>query len=161
VLSYAAIKAVAVALNPVAVADVLGGSLVDVTMVATLAHIYGLQMSWMHAQKLVASIFKAAGWVMLGEAMTSAASSAFKALTIGHGVVLTAVPQGAAAGYGSYVVGHAAKYYFEHGSSWGHEGPKVVVRRILEETDKPSVLEQLKNEIRKTIRLNPHAAKTQ
>ena len=58
--------------------------------------------------------------------------------------MLTAVPQGAAAGYGSYIVGQAAKYYFEHGASWGGEAPKTVVQRILEETDKQSVLEQLK-----------------
>ena len=159
ILSYAALKSMAVALNPVAVADVLGGSVVDVTMVATLAHIYGLQMSWMHARKLVASILKAAGWVMLGEVLTTTASSAFKALTVGYGLVLTAVPQGAAAGYGSYIVGQAAKYYFEHGSSWGTEGPKAVVRRILDETDKRSVLAHLKEEIRNAIRDNPHAAK--
>jgi small GTP-binding protein len=159
IVSYAALKSVAVALNPIAVADVLGGSAVDITMVATLARIYGLEMSWTHARRLVASILKAAGWVMLGEALTSAASSAFKALTIGYGVAVTAVPQGAAAGYGSYIVGQAAKYYFEHGSSWGSEGPKAIIRRILEQTDKPSVLAHLKDEIRNTIRLNPHAAK--
>ena len=82
---------------------------------------------------------------------------AFKALTLGYGTVLTAVPQGAAAGYGSYIVGQTAKYYFEHGASWGGEGPKKIVKRILDETDKQSVLERLKDEIRKTLNLNPHA----
>ena len=65
--------------------------------------------------------------------------------------------KGAAAGYGSYIVGQAAKYYFEHGSSWGGEGPKKVVKRILDQTDKQSVLDQLKSEIRRTLNLNPHA----
>ena len=36
-------------------------------MVLTLAHIYGLEMSWMHARKLVNSILHAAGWVLVGE----------------------------------------------------------------------------------------------
>ncbi len=40
-------------LNPLAMADVLGGGAVDVTMVVTLAHIYGLEMSTMHAKGLV------------------------------------------------------------------------------------------------------------
>jgi len=157
IASYAGLKAVAVALNPIAVADVLGGTAVDVTMVVTLAHVYGLELSTMHARSLIASIVKAAGWVMLGEMTTHVLSSSFKGLTLGYGTVLTAVPQGAAAGYGSFVVGQAAKYYFEHGASWGGEAPKTVVRRILDETDKSSVLEQLKNEIRKKMHLNPHA----
>jgi uncharacterized protein (DUF697 family) len=157
IASYAGLKSVAVALNPLPVADVLGGSAVDVTMVVTLAHIYGLEMSTVHARGLITSIIKAAGWVMLGEATTQVLSSAFKGLTGGFGAVLTAVPQGAAAGYGSFVVGQAAKYYFEHGSSWGGEAPKTVVRRILQETDKSSVLDQLKHEIKAKMRTNPHA----
>ena len=40
---------VAVAVNPVPVADVLGGTAVDVSMVVTLAHIYGLEMTWANA----------------------------------------------------------------------------------------------------------------
>jgi small GTP-binding protein len=155
--SYAAIKSLAVALNPVAVADVLGGSAVDVTMVVTLAHIYGLEMSTSHAKGLVSSILKAAGWVLLGEAATHVFSSAFKGLTLGYGTVLTAIPQGAAAGYGSYIVGQAAKYYFEHGSSWGGEAPKTVVRRILQQTDKSSVIQHLKDEIKNRMKTNLHS----
>ena len=155
--SYAGLKAVAVALNPVGVIDVLGGSAVDAAMVVTLAHIYGLELSWVHARKLVTSILKAAGLVMLGELVVGVSSSIFKTLTIGYGTVLTAVPQGAAAGFGSYIVGKAAKYYFEHGASWGGEGPKAVVKRILDQTDKQSVLEHLKDQIKRKLQLNVHA----
>jgi small GTP-binding protein len=149
--SFAIVKSLAVAVNPVPIADVLGGTAVDVSMVVTLAHVYGLEMTWTNARVLVSSIAKAAGWVMLGEAATHVASNLFKALTFGYGTVLTAIPQGAAAGYGSYIVGQAAKYYFQHGASWGPEGPKSVVRRILDETDKDSVLDTLKDEIRKKL----------
>lgn len=155
--TYAVIKAAVVALNPVGGVDTLGGTAVDATMVCTMAHIYGLQMSWTHARQLVASILKAAGWILLAEVSTNVASMTFKWLTLGYGTIVTAVPQGAAAGYGSYIVGQAAKYYFEHGSSWGNEGPKQVVRRILDETDKQSVLDRLKDEIRKKLLSNRHA----
>ena len=155
--SYAVIKSVAVALNPVAGVDTLGGAAVDGTMIVTLAHIYGLDMSWVHARRLATSIAKAAGWAMLAEVSTHVAAMTFKALTLGYGTVLTALPQGAAAGYGSYIVGRAAKYYFEHGASWGAEGPKAVVRRILEETDKQSVLQRLKSEISEKLQRNRHA----
>ena len=93
--------------------------------------------------------------VMLGEAVVSFSASLFKAATGGLGTAVAAVPQGAAAGYGSYIVGQAAKYYFEHGASWGGDGPKQVVRDILEQTDKQSVIAKLKDEIRRKISGTP------
>lgn len=157
--TYAGMKSVAVALNPVAVVDVLGGSAIDVAMVITLAEVYGIRFTKSNAAALITSILKAAGWVMLSEAAVHAASSIFKGLTLGYGTVLTALPQGAAAGYGSYVVGQAARYYFQHGASWAGDAPKNVITRILDATDKESVLRQLKDEIKKKIRLNPYAGK--
>ncbi len=158
--SYAAIKSVAVAVNPIPAADILGGGAVDVAMVATLAKVYGIELTTSGARQLIASILKAAGWVMLGEVIAHVAAGVFKGLTLGAGTVLTALPQGAAAGYGSYIVGQAARYYFEHGASWGTEAPKTVVTRILDLTDKESILRRLKDEIRKKIRLNPYAGKS-
>jgi hypothetical protein len=157
---YAATKAVAVAVNPILAVDLIGGSAVDVTMVVTLARVYGIQLNTKGARELITSILEAAGWVMLGEAVVSVSASIFKGLTLGYGTVLTALPQGAAAGYGSYIVGQAARYYFEHGASWGREAPKTVVTRILDATDKESVLKRLKDEIKTRIRVNPYAGKS-
>jgi len=159
VWSFAATKALVVAYNPVAVADVLGGIAVDATMVVTLGRIYGISMSLNNARALASSIAKSAGLVTVFEALVSWASSAFKALTVGFGSVLTHVPQGAAAGFGSYIVGQAARYYFQHGASWGDQSPKQVVSQILQNTDKQSVLEQLKSEILKKLAVNPHAGR--
>jgi len=153
---YAVTKSLAVALNPGAVLDVLGGTAVDIAMVITLGRIYGIGITTANAQSLVASILKAAGWVMLGEAAVSYASSIFKGLTLGYGTVLTALPQGAAAGYGSTIVGQAARYYFQHGASWGERSPKQVITQILENTDRQSVLDRLKTEIKRKISLNPY-----
>ncbi len=160
--SFATLKSIVVALTPMPVADVLAGGLIDVTMVLTLAKIYGLEMSWHHARQLIVSILTGAGWMLGGLALEHTihwAASAFKLLTAGYGTVLTALPQGAAAGFGSFIVGQAAKYYFEHGASWGGESPKVVVQRILEQTDRQSVLIHLKDEIKKKMQSNPHAAR--
>lgn len=155
--SYAVTKSLAVALNPGAVLDVLGGSALDAAMVVTLGKVYGIQITTTNARQLVTSILKAAGWVMLGEAVVSYVSSFFKGVTFGGSTLLSALPQGTAAGYGSYIVGHAARYYFEHGASWGTQGPKHVVSRILDNTDKKSVLEHLKGEIRQKISSNRYA----
>lgn len=158
ILSMATVKSLAVALNPIPVADILGGSALDATLVATLARIYGLEMSWSHAKTLATSILKAAGWVLLSEIITNWAASSLKGILIGYGPLITALPQGAAAGFSTFIVGQAAKYYFEHGSSWGAEGPKVIVQRILEQTDKTSVLARLKAEIAAKLHVNPHAS---
>ena len=155
--SFAAMKAVGVAMTPFPVVDMIGASAMDVSMVITLARVYGIPLSWNNARSLIEAIVQAAGWVMAGEAVYHLAVSLFKGLTVGAGHVLTALPQGAAAGYGSYIVGQAAKYYLEHGASWGGEAPKTVVSRILQNTDKKSVLQRLQAEIKKKIRLNPHA----
>ena len=137
--------------------DVLGGTAVDVTMVVNLGKIYGIQITTTNARALVTAILKSAGWVMLSEAAVTYASSLFKGLTLGYGTVLTLLPQGAAAGYGSYIVGQAARFYFQNGASWGDQAPKQIVTQILENTDRQSILEQLKSEIRKKISLNPYA----
>ena len=95
-------KSLAVALNPVPAIDVFGGTAVDATMVVTLGRVYGIEVTTANARALVTSILKAAGW---GDSSArrpvSYASSFFKGLTLGAGSVLTMLPQGAAAGYGS------------------------------------------------------------
>jgi small GTP-binding protein len=155
--SFAVAKALVVSLNPIGAADVIGGIAVDATMVVTLGRIYGISISTNNARSLATSIAKSAGLVTIFEAAISWASSAFKALTVGFGTVVTAVPQGAAAGFGSFIVGQAARYYFQHGASWGDQSPKQVVTQILQNTDKQSVLDQLKSEILKKLAVNRHA----
>jgi uncharacterized protein (DUF697 family) len=157
--TFMVLKAVAVATNPLAVADVVGGTALDAAMVVTLGKVYGIDITTSNARDLATSILKAAGWVMLSEAAVSYTSSFFKAVSGGWATPITALPQMAAAGWGSYIVGEAARYYFEHGASWGQQGPKRVVTRILENTDKRSVLQRLKEEIKKKISLNRHAGK--
>lgn len=156
--TFAVAKATAVALNPVAFADVAGGVAVDAAMIATLANVYGLEMSMGRAKDLAFSLVKAAGWVMVGEVATTYGSALLKALSLGAAAPLVAAPQAAAAGYGSYIVGQAARVYFEQGSSWGDKGPKKVVMQVLENTNKASVLGDLKQEIKKKLAKNRHAS---
>lgn len=149
--TFAVTKAVAVAANPVPVLDVGGGLVIDTSMVVTLADIYGLPMSRRNAARLIKDVLMSAGWVTLGEWVTHLTANAMKASTLGAATVVTALPQGLAAGYGSYIVGEAAKYYLEHGASWGDAGPKNVVRQILQNAEKDSVMEKLRDEVHRTI----------
>lgn len=154
--TLATTKAIAVAANPVPAVDILSGLAVDAVMISTLSKVYGLNFSMAQARGLAKAISKAAGIIALGE-LTSWGASLFKLVTGTLGTALTLLPQGAAAGYSSYIIGQAAKHYFEHGGSWGGESAKTVVSRILDETDKDSILNHLKGEIRKRLTTNRHA----
>ena len=149
--TFAVGKSIAVATNPVPILDVGGGLIIDTSMVVTLGDIYGLPMSRRNASGLIREILLSAGWVTLGEWITHLVANAMKATSFGAATIVTALPQGLAAGYGSYIVGQAAKFYLEHGASWGDAGPKTVVRRILENAEKNSVLEKLRDEVKRTI----------
>jgi uncharacterized protein (DUF697 family)/GTPase SAR1 family protein len=149
-------KSLAVALNPFPVIDIIGGLAIDALMVVTLSRVYGLNFSMAQARGLAKSIVKAAGVFALGE-LTSMGASLFKGLTATLGTAITMIPQGAAAGFSSYIIGQAAKRYFEHGGSWGTGSAKSVVKDILDSTDRSSVINHLKNEIREKIKLNRHA----
>lgn len=159
--SYAALKVIGVGLNPIPIADVFGGVAIDAAMIVTLAAVYGLEMSKSHAQELAISIAKAAGLMTASVIASSAVLSMLKAVTLGKSTLITALPQGLAAGFGSYIVGQAAQYYFEHGASWGGESPKAVARRILSTTDKKSVLRRLREEITRKLRINPYSSQSQ
>jgi GTPase len=145
--TFAVTKAIAVATNPVPLLDVGGGLIVDTSMVGTLADIYGLPMSRRNAAGLIRDILFSAGWVTAGEWVTHFVANAMKATSVGASTILTAVPQGLAAGYGSYIVGQASKFYLQHGASWGDAGPKTVVRRILDNAERDSIMEKLRDEI--------------
>ncbi len=154
--TMAGTKAMAVALNPVPVFDLVGGVAVDALMIVSLSKVYGLNMSIAQARGLARSIASAAGIFALGE-LTNWGSSFFKGLSFSFGTVLTLIPQGAAAGFTSYIVGRAAKRYFEQGGSWGAGSAKSVVSEILDQTDRHSVLNHLKDEIRRKLSSNRHA----
>ncbi len=153
IVHFCVIKGVAVAINPMPVADVLGGFGSDAAMVAALGHIYGEEISMSSAGGLAVEIAKSAGWVAIAEWATHVASHFIKALTIGAGTVLTALPQGMAAAYGSYIVGEAARYYFEHDCGWGGNSPRKVLREIARNIDRDSVLVEIRDELLKRLQV--------
>ncbi len=153
--TMAATKAIAVAANPIPILDIFGGLAVDAVMIVTLSKVYGLSFSMSQARGLAKVISGAAGLYALGE-LTNWGASLFKAVTGTLGTALTLIPQGAASGFTSYVIGKSAKYYFEQGGSWGTGSAKSVVNDILATTDKDSVVAHLKDEIKQRLSLNRH-----
>jgi small GTP-binding protein len=145
-------KGVAVALNPVPVADLVAAAVVDVTMILHLSRAYGLPLTRAEAGGLVKTIGAQMMLLMGTVWAVHLAASALKLGTGGLSALVTGGAQGVVAYYSTYVVGHAAERYLANGKSWGEAGPKLAVREILDSLDRESIVEQAKADIR--ARLN-------
>lgn len=140
------VKACAVALNPIPIADIAGGALSDAVMVQRLGEVYGQSFSRANAQRLIRDILGAWGVAVTVEWVTHLAAGALKTTVPLVGHAIAAVPQAMAAAWTCYVVGQAATRYFRDGG-WGPHGAKAIVREILDGLDQDSVLRPLKERL--------------
>jgi GTP-binding protein Era len=147
VRNYSLFKGVAVAINPVPVADLASAVAVDVSMVAHLSEVYGMPMTRSQSGTLIKTISGQLLLLMGATWVVHLLSSLLKAGSAGLSTVLTAGAQGAVAYYSTYVVGRAAEQYLAAGCSWGEGGPKTVIRNILENIDRDSMLAQARQDI--------------
>ena len=149
---YCLAKGVAVALNPVPVADLLAAATLDVALVMHLSRIYGLPLTRMEAGRLLATIAAQLAALMGAIWGVHLAASALKVASAGLSTALTAAAQGALAWYATVLVGQAAEKYLAQGKSWGELGPKRVVADIVESLDRDSILREAREEILTRLR---------
>ena len=149
--TYCVAKGIAVAFNPIPVADLFAAAFIDVGMVLHLSKVYDLPLSKREAGSLVSVIVAEAAALMGTVWGLHVVSSALKVGTGGLSTILTAGAQGGIAYYSTYVVGQIASEYLAKGKSWGEGGPKSVVKQILDSLDRDSVLADAKKEIRARI----------
>jgi small GTP-binding protein len=151
-------KAIAVALNPLTVVDVVSAAAVDVVMIVTLSRLYGLPMTEKGAVTLLRSMALSMGGITASELLVSLGLGSLKTL-LGAVIPLTggtslapylpvAITQGAVAGVSSYGIGQVTKQYLLQGATWGPTGAKVVVQEILASLDEASILARLRSELR-------------
>ena len=145
--TYSTGKGVAVALNPIPVADLIAAAAVDVSMIVHLSKLYGLPLSRNEASGLVKTIGGQMVLLMSTIWAVHLGSSALKLGTGGLSAIATGGIQGAVAYYSTWVVGQAAERYLAQGKSWGEGGPKWVVRNILDNLDRESIMQQAKKDI--------------
>ncbi len=147
VRNYCLGKGVAVALNPIPVADLLAAVATDAAMIIHLSRVYGLPISRGEAGSLLRTIFTQLVFLMGTVWGMHLVAAALKGVSLGLSTLVTAGAQGAVAWYGTYVVGKAAEQYFAQGKSWGEGGPKRVVQDILDSLDRESLLAQARDDI--------------
>jgi uncharacterized protein len=150
---FAKYKALAVALNPIGILDILGGTVADLALIRSLSRLYGLPMTSYEAGKLWRKILVSSGGLLLGELGSSAllgmGKSASAVASIGGVTAFagTAVTQAGIAGYGAYTVGHAAQVYLEQGCTWGPLGASTVIQDILNQVEPDMILYRLRQEL--------------
>ncbi len=155
-------KAFAIALNPVTVLDILSSAAIDVAMILTLSKLYGIEMSQQGAVGLLQKIALTMGGISASELLASLGLSSLKGL-LGLATPATggaalapylsvAITQAGVAGVSSYGIGQVTKAYLANGASWGADGPKAVVSRILATLDETSILSRIKEELRERLK---------
>jgi len=158
-------KAIAIALNPVAVLDLVGGTVSDLAMIRALSELYGLPVTGHEAAKLWKTILLSSGSLLLteigsgiilglGKSAAAAASGvdAASSLTAYAG---TAIAQASFAGLGAYSVGRAVQVYLENGCSWGPQGANTVIQDILKHLDSSTILYRIRQELTDQLGLSP------
>ncbi|NEP01294.1 MAG: DUF697 domain-containing protein [Symploca sp. SIO2E9] len=154
---FAKYKALAVAINPIGILDVLAGAFTDLVLIRSLARLYGLPMTGYEAGKLLRKILASSGGLLIGELGSSVLfgvgkSAAAVATTVtGPGGIIAysgaAIAQASIAGYGAYAVGQAAQVYLQQGCCWGQFGPSTVIQDILSQVDSDTIVYRLRQEL--------------
>ncbi|TAF07280.1 MAG: DUF697 domain-containing protein [Nostocales cyanobacterium] len=150
-------KAMAIALNPITVVDILSSIVIDIALILGLSQLYGIPMTESGALQVLQKIALSMGGIGASELLANLGLSGLKTLlgisaSATAGVALApyvsvAITQGAVAGVSSYGIGQVTKAYLANGATWGPEGPKAVVSRILSTLDETSILNRIKDEL--------------
>ena len=147
VRNYCLAKGIAVAVNPIPVADLLSAAALDVSLVVHLSKLYGLPLTRTEAGKLVATIVAQLAALMGAIWGVHLVSAALKGISVGLSTALTAGAQGALAWYATRIIGDAAEEWLARGKSWGEQGPKRALQEILKNLDRESILRDARSEI--------------
>jgi small GTP-binding protein len=155
--NFVKVKGLAIALNPVTAIDLLSAAVIDLVMILKLSQLYGIPMTQQGALNLLQKIAIAMGGISAGELFANLGLSSLKGLlglatpvTAGAAIgpyLSVAISQAAISALSSYGIGQVTKEYLANGASWGPDGPKAVVSRILSGLDETSILNRIKDEL--------------
>jgi len=158
-------KAIAVALNPIAVLDLVGGAVSDLAMIRALSELYGLPVTRHEAGKLWKTIILSSGSVMLTEigsglvlGIGKSAAAATSGMDSSSSLAVyagAAIAQASLAGVGAYSVGRAVQVYLEQGCSWGPQGANIVIQDILKQLDTNTITYRIRQELTDQLGIPP------
>jgi hypothetical protein len=156
-------KAIAVALNPIAVLDVVGGACSDLVMIRALSELYGLPVTGHEARTLWKTILLSSGSLILTEIgsnlalgfgkSAAAATSGMDSSSSFTAYAGAAIAQAGLAGFGAYTVGRAVQVYLEQGCSWGPQGANTVIQDMLNQLDSRTIIYRIRQELSQDLGL--------
>jgi len=153
-------KALAVALNPVAILDILGGIVTDLLLVRALAKTYGLPVTYFEANRLWQTLLASSGGLLFSELCSSLFFSINKGISVGieglggaSSYIGTAATQAGFAGYGTHLIGRAAQTYLAKSCTWGDLGIDTVVQDITNCLEPNTVLYRIQGKIKETKKM--------
>jgi GTP-binding protein Era len=155
-------KALAIALNPVTVVDILAGVVIDIALILGLSKLYGIPMTETGAVQLLKKIALGMGSIGASELVATLGLSGLKTL-LGISAPVTggasfapyvsvAITQAGVTGVASYGIGQVTKAYLANGATWGSDGPKAVITKILATLDETSILNRIKDELQQKMK---------
>ncbi|GAX42938.1 small GTP-binding protein [Tolypothrix sp. NIES-4075] len=155
-------KALAIALNPVTVVDILSGVVIDIALILGLSKLYGIAMTETGAVQLLQKIALGMGGIGASELLATLGLSGLKTL-LGISAPVTggasfapyvtvAITQAGVTGVASYGIGQVTKAYLANGATWGPDGPKAVIGKILASLDETSILNRIKDELQQKMK---------
>ncbi|MEM9484978.1 MAG: GTP-binding protein [Cyanobacteria bacterium P01_F01_bin.116] len=154
-------KAIAVAVNPLLLADVAGGVAVDLGLVLALSKLYGLPMTQKESVQLLQTIAISTGSLSISELLITLGLSSLKGILGAAGLATgglslapyfsVALTQAAVAGVATYAIGQVTRTYLVNGASWGDQGPKAVIAKIINDLDEVSIMARLKQELKQKL----------
>lgn len=154
-------KAVAVAVNPLLLADVIGGVTVDIGLVISLSRLYGLPMTQQEALKLLQTIAISTGSLSISELIITLGMSSLKSILGATGLATgglslapyfsVALTQATVAGVATYAIGQVTRTYLINGATWGDQSPKTAIANIVNNLDETSIMDRLKHELKQKL----------
>ncbi len=151
-------KAIAVAVNPIAAADIIAGAAIDIAMIIRLSKFYGIPMTRSGALGLLKNMTIGLGGLSVSEFATNLGLSGIKSVlailapaTAGISIApytAVALTQASIAGVSAYFIGQVTKTYLANGASWGDNSPKSVIDSILANIDEHSIVDRIERELR-------------
>lgn len=149
-------KAIAIALNPLTIVDLVGSLVTDLALIRGLSRLYALPMTNHEVGTLWQKLLWSGGLLLVGEWGGDLVFGVDRSLSIldpGQfaACLEAAIVQASVAGYGSYVVGRAAQRYLKQGCTWGPTGASTLIQTILRQAKRDTVLHRLRAGIQQNM----------
>ncbi|HWE35566.1 MAG TPA: GTP-binding protein [Isosphaeraceae bacterium] len=139
--------ALALAVNPIPVLDLLTGSGGIALLVKRVGSVYDADLSAESLQQLSRDLIRGGRIALWGSLAATGLGGALK-LVPGLGHAAGALTQATAAGYFGHVLGRALVTYFENGRDWGDAGLVALLDRLAQATDRRTLTRGLADRLK-------------